>query len=531
MGIGKGTFHIVIILPLLFSANVAGRSSIGTMNQDGSDQALIHSCEEGAGEAKWSEDMSMIVFSSSNTSNGKNEIFLMNSDGFDVQQLTSLTQKHGQSKPRFSGSNKIWWTWHGPGNGYSELYRMNRDGSGKTRLTHFRDQGKQAGLFDFGGSRVFYYKQNNSWSPTGEVYSADLSLNNEVQLTHNSASDGLSDVSSDGMRVLFSRAEASNGYGPPSNIYIINADGSREVRLTSVSGSEYCGSAIFSPDRSRIVYYYHDGSQSDIWIMNSDGSSKANITNTPQYNENPTDWRNGKILFTSTAPVSAFRTMKSRKKESRRQHYPPQYVREMEELNSTYLEQLSEWGYESVANELPAYFVSQAALHLGVGIPAPICVLTTAVGLWELDQRVRKLSTAFLWNYLNIERQYDWPQVRDMVNNDESSLEGIKAVSNDLNSIFDRVFDEMHERPTLFALLSTFHLGPLRQIPEISEPLSEIDDVLGRRGGSLKDLQLVNERVRKNVTSNEQVNYCPHCGTKVNEESARFCSQCGKSLR
>ncbi len=269
------------------------------MNPDGSNQALIHSFEKGAGGAKWSEDMSMIVFSSSNTPNDKNEIFLMDANGSNVKQLTNLTKKHGQSKPRFYGSNKIWWTWHGPGNGNSELYEMNLDGSGKKRLTHFTDNRKQAGLFDFGDSKVFYYKQNNSWSPTGEIYSADINLNNERQLTHNKASDGLSDVSSDGTKVLFSRAEASNGYGKPSNIYKINADGTHEARLTSVSAPKYCGSAIFSPNGNQIVYYYYDGSQSDIWVMNSDGSLKVNITNTPDYNEYPSDWRKDKVLFST----------------------------------------------------------------------------------------------------------------------------------------------------------------------------------------------------------------------------------------
>src|SRR3989454_329506 len=82
-------------------------------------------------------------------------------------------------------------------------------------------------------------------------------------------------------------AFVSNRYANYSyQIYVMNADGSSPVRLTT---SYPCASIqpAWSPDGSKIVFIT-GCSGVDIWVMNADGSGLANLTNSPAGYGNPT---------------------------------------------------------------------------------------------------------------------------------------------------------------------------------------------------------------------------------------------------
>ena len=68
----------------------------------------------------------------------------------------------------------------------------------------------------------------------------------------------------------------SNGY----EIYVMNADGSGQTRLTT--NEVYDSHPAWSPGRCRIAYtsYNHDG-DNDIYVMNADGSNQTQLTNDP----------------------------------------------------------------------------------------------------------------------------------------------------------------------------------------------------------------------------------------------------------
>ena len=291
-----------ILLSLLFflSSIALGQQKLASMNPDGNGQRLVLDMQ--AGHAKWSGDMSKIVFSSGESTTGRSEIFIYDIATDNVTQLTSYGHYYGQSRPFFAYPDKIWWNWHGPVAGNSEIYSMNLDGSDKTALTDFLSESRQSAGCKIAGDKVFYSKQNRSWSPTKEIYSANLNFSGQTRLTFNNNDDQFYDVTPDGTMILFSRYEASNGYGPPANVYLLRP-GIGETKLTHVSGGQRCGSAYFSPDGSKIVYAVYDGSTHDLWVMDIDGSNKINITNTPEYDEYPSDWKNGRILYTTNGPI------------------------------------------------------------------------------------------------------------------------------------------------------------------------------------------------------------------------------------
>mgnify|MGYP001233773270 CR=1 FL=1 len=273
------------------SGNYAN-SDIYKMNADGSGSVKL--IDRGGIEAyaKWSDDLSKIVFTSNASTTNAQEIFIANFDGTGQQQLTNSAPQYGNSNAIFRSSTKIWYA-NAQSTGVTEIWEVNTDGTGNHQLTNFSSIPKSGDIYDFNSSKtkVLYYKQNPSWSPTGELYIANIDWSGEIQLTSNGVVDAQGDISPDGTKIVFYHNESPSGYNSPNNIYIMNSNGTQSVKLTNFTGNNSGFSPRFSPDGTKIAYCYHNGTQQDIIVMNLDGTNQVNITNTPDVDEALTDWR------------------------------------------------------------------------------------------------------------------------------------------------------------------------------------------------------------------------------------------------
>jgi hypothetical protein len=86
--------------------------------------------------------------------------------------------------------------------------------------------------------------------------------------------------SPDGQRIVFNDERAGN-----RDIYVMNADGSDQTRITSDPASDFY--PAWSPDGTKIVFERYTGNSLDIYTMNSDGSGETNITNSSQWEYEP----------------------------------------------------------------------------------------------------------------------------------------------------------------------------------------------------------------------------------------------------
>jgi Tol biopolymer transport system component len=175
------------------------------------------------------------------------------------------------------------------GSAPSTLYSIRLDGTGLTQLTDGRSQttaaswspdGRQLAfasdregpwqlyLMDADGTNVQRIETGTgnvvpAWSPDGrtiaymsgvdegnfDVHTFDLQAGETRQLTDSPAFDGDADWSPDGSRIVFITER-----GRRSEVYTMNADGSDQRNLSSISGLAGIG-AKWSPDGSQIVFF------------------------------------------------------------------------------------------------------------------------------------------------------------------------------------------------------------------------------------------------------------------------------------
>ena len=82
--------------------------------------------------------------------------------------------------------------------------------------------------------------------------------------------------SPDGLRIAFAVSMATPIEGRVDDIFAVDRNGMNMKRLTILDGAD--DSPAWSPTGNRIAFRHWDGDRSDIWIMNADGSSPVSLT-------------------------------------------------------------------------------------------------------------------------------------------------------------------------------------------------------------------------------------------------------------
>jgi Tol biopolymer transport system component len=286
---------------IAFRMNVGGFGEIWVTRPDGSHRQRLTEAAPpktdavGASVPAWSPDGKRLAYAFGASDHGRSAVYVMNADGSDQHSVVSDGGVNTQ--PGWSPDGKrIAFARFGAQRGIAVIPA---DGGTATQVTH-------------SGGAV--YDAAPAWSPDGKsiaftriLVTTDVEHQQEAIYLTGANGTGLKKLidgggasawSPDGTRIAYTSIRDHNGRTcfqdctPSGEIYVANADGSHQRRLTRSTADDR--SATWSPD-GRSIAFASDRSdpqrhEYEIYVMRADGSGLHRVTTGGASNTDPA-WR------------------------------------------------------------------------------------------------------------------------------------------------------------------------------------------------------------------------------------------------
>lgn len=162
-----------------------------------------------------------------------------------------------------------------------------------------------------GQSRIVFVSTRDT-SP-GEIYVMNADGTGQTRLTYLTASGAQPSWYPDGSHIVFNRRWQDATLRWWSGIYRMKGDGSEQVCIDSIPDVFQVDPRV-SPDGMKIAFCQEGAAGYEVWVMNADGSGAVNLTPAPEQGAYP-DWSpdGTRIAYSRRDPVLGWRiyTMKT----------------------------------------------------------------------------------------------------------------------------------------------------------------------------------------------------------------------------
>jgi len=213
----------------------------------------------------YSPDGTQILFNS-DRQNENNDVYLMNSDGSGIRNVTDLQSEEEAGPPSWShDGTKILLT--SSLSGKANIYLMDIEPLIPQKVIETETDTSQASMSPDGTKLVYFSATDEN---KGEIRIYDTESKTSRVVTAVSRGGPNPTFSRDAQRVLFKDFEDDN-----SEIFVINADGTARVNLSNNPANDQM--PAWSPDGTRVAFCSNRGTSLDhfqIYVMNADGSEQ-----------------------------------------------------------------------------------------------------------------------------------------------------------------------------------------------------------------------------------------------------------------
>ena len=221
----------------------------------------------------WSADSTKLAFSSDET--GNQDIYVMNADGTGRVKLTDREAK--DTEPSWSPDGE-WIAFLSRTQGKTDIHRVRSDGTGLSTLTKFPAQLYSRPIWSPDGTKIAF-TSNRDADPPPQLGPTPVPFHDD--------------------------APEFPGAAPRPELYVMNADGSGQTRLTF--NFLFDGNPTWSPDSQRLAFQSREDGDHEIYVVNADGSGLTKLTDNEDADIFPAWSPDGRVIaFSSNRPKSGF---------------------------------------------------------------------------------------------------------------------------------------------------------------------------------------------------------------------------------
>ncbi len=216
-----------------------------------------------------SPDGERIAFQSNR--DGDFEIYVMDSDGFNVEKLTS--NDHRDRLPAWSpDGNWIIYSSDTRGDGTLDLYRVSPDGGRPEQLLSNGRRNSHP-RYSPDGRYIVFTTGDAQDATNWDIARFDTQTEDVVLLVEATGRDASPSYSPDASTVLYTTGGSANGN---TALAVVPADGGTSVRLYETNGG-YIWGGYYSPDGAWITFDVQTGTDSALFMMRADGSDLREV--------------------------------------------------------------------------------------------------------------------------------------------------------------------------------------------------------------------------------------------------------------